>query len=709
MGSRLFRGPILSFILGACLFACVSTPVRAEETAAATEAHLVARARELKLWNHPQWINLVHYEKNLFGGYTSQADGLEFFTAKDGPTNPEAELFATIHALFRAPTPLELIRPKAVSDPGMYEALKKLTDEFDKEARAAKYPPAIYGQKLEEKKRALLGIVPDHPLCQFPARLRFFERELGWKGEGLPKIECFRLDEFRRRVDAQSVSIVFSSFFLNNPSSTFGHSFLRINSGLWQKYGKSRNELLDTGVNFAANVTTNNPITYALFGMLGLMPGTFLTVPYYLKVREYNDHEMRDLWSYDIDLTPDEVTMLIDHIWEEQSTFYFYKYFTENCSYHMFTLLDAAAPRLGLTKRLSFYVIPSDTIRVLYRTPGAVKAVTYRPSARAQFFYRLGNLNDAEREALDKLVDTHDVAALDPALPKESAARVLDAFSDQIELVSGDDLARDGSEAQKLKQRVLVKRASLGVKSETIEVPAPDRSAPHLGHGMRRASVGFARENDRGNSVTFGYRFSMHDFLDPGVGYARNMQVDMFGAWARVLTRPNQGFRSQFEFDELNIFKLTALTPLSRYYEARSIRAELGWKKMYDRDCEAGDRRCFPLNLEFGKGWVVDPGTHETLTLYGFLGGRFNHSPHYRGSNIRLGFGPRVGAVLYLNDDLRFGAFGEYYARIWAEDDFVFKTEATLRWGFTKGFALDATARRERDVNEGLAQLHFYY
>lgn len=671
---------------------------------AAEPAELERRATAKALWEHPQWINLVHYKKGLFGAYTSEADGLTFFTSPDGKTDPRAEMLATIRAYFRAPTAGELVKPIPLDDPRVQAELKKTMDALDPKRVSKEERDKIY----EDRKQELLKHDPDHPICQFPARLRFLQRELGWGGEGLPKIECYKLNDFRRRVDAKSVSLVFSSFFLNNPSSTFGHSFLRINSGLWAQYGDYRNELLDTGVNFAANVNTANPAFYALFGMLGLMPGTFTTVPYYLKVREYNDFESRDLWSYDLDLTPDEIAMLVDHLWEEIPTFYYYKYFTENCSYHMFTLLDAAAPRLGLADRLTYYVIPSDTVRQLYRTPGAVKNVTFRPSVRSTFFHRISEMNPQERASLDVLVDTREPDRLDPSLDKRSAARVLDAFSDQIELTAAEALADDTSEASKLKQRVLVKRATIGGKSENLVVPAPNRSAPHLAHGIRRLSLGFASEDDRGTSTTFGYRFAMHDLLDPGFGYARNMQIDMFGVWARVLNRPS-GFRSKFEFDEINIFKLHALTPLSRYYDSKSVHAELGWRKTYDRDCEGADRRCLPLALDYGPGWVIDPFGNETLSLFGFLQGHFAWSPNYQGSNFRLGAGPRIGAVVYFHDSLRFMVYGDLQARALAEDDVIFKSEATLRWGFLNEFSVDVTARRERDVSEGLAQLHFYH
>ncbi len=668
-----------------------------------TVENLLERARERRIDRHEQWKFLLHYTPGLFGGLSSQADGRDFFLAPDGRSNSAAELEATLRGFFRTPTAEELAPPKALSDEEVARELKKMQEAFSGKPREE------IDAELAKKQRELLPeAVLQHPVCRFPARLKFLKRELGWTGEGLPKIVCHRLEDFRRRLDAKSASLVFSSFYLSNPSSTFGHSFLRINGGLWSQYGNYRNELLDTGINFAAHVTVKNPILYPFLGMAGFYPGLFTAVPYYYKVREYNDFESRDLWSYDLALTSEELGMLVDHIWEEGSTHYDYFYFTENCSYHMFTLLDAAAPRFRLEERLPYYVIPSNTIRILNRVPGLVERVTYRPSVLSQFRHRLKQLNPRERSALDGLVRTRDPDRLNPELSKDSAARVLDTFSDQIELNSPEDLLKDGSAAQVLKQKVLVRRAALGVRSLPIDVPTPRKEAPELGHGMRRVSLARSFEADQGPATILGYKFAMHELLDPGMGYPRNMQIDFGQVRARYRDRP-EGFRKKFEFDEIGIFKLTALTPVSRYYSSRSIRADLGWRKTVERDCGNPDRRCLPLTLDFAPGAALDPSGDESITLFAFLNARFSYTPAYLGTNVRLGAGPRLGALIHLHDRLRFMVHSEVLARVWAREDFSFSSEATIRWGAFEDWAVDLTGKRERDWSETGAQIHYYF
>ena len=64
--------------------------------------------------------------------------------------------------------------------------------------------------------------------------------------------------------------------------------------------------------------------------------------PFYLKTQGYSNLESRDLWDYDLDLTPAQIAFLLKHAWEMGSTYSDYYFFTKNCSYQLLTLLEAA-------------------------------------------------------------------------------------------------------------------------------------------------------------------------------------------------------------------------------------------------------------------------------------------------------------------------------------------------------------------------------
>ena len=61
---------------------------------------LQLQAQQKKLADARIWHLLLKYNKDLFGGFTSEADGMDFFNSPQGKTNPESELQATLASFF---------------------------------------------------------------------------------------------------------------------------------------------------------------------------------------------------------------------------------------------------------------------------------------------------------------------------------------------------------------------------------------------------------------------------------------------------------------------------------------------------------------------------------------------------------------------------------------------------------------------------------
>ena len=271
---------------------------------------LKASAKAQRLVEAPGWRKLVHYRKTIFG-WSSEAHR-SFFLSPRGGSDPEAELEATLAGFFAEPPPIPEVQ---------------------------------------------------HPQCQFPARFAWLHGKLGFDFARLPVQRCPRFEEFWERVSARAATLVFSSYFLNSPASAFGHTLLRLDKSDGAREGR-RLELLDYGVTYAATVDTTNALVYAVKGLFGLFPGQFSSYPYYYKVREYNDYESRDLWEYDLALTPQQVSLLIAHLWELGSTSFDYYYISRNCSYHLLGALEAAAPELDLLAHVGY--VADDLYRTFY-------------------------------------------------------------------------------------------------------------------------------------------------------------------------------------------------------------------------------------------------------------------------------------------------------------------------------------------------------
>ena len=365
---------------------------------------LLARARAGRLAADPGWLRLGHYQRTLTGGWKSQADGKEFFLAKGGKTDPAAELEATLRGFF---------------------------DD---------------APKREEL---------DDAQCRFPARFAFLGRRLGFDLARLPPRRCPKLEDFLARTRPRGVTLVFSSYYLNNPASSFGHTLLRLDK-TGEARPEKRFELLDHGVDYSASVDTGNAVLYAAKGLLGFFKGEFKIYAYYYKVRQYGDYESRDLWEYELALLPEEVAMLAAHVWELGGTWFDYWYLDENCSYHVLSALEAAAPRLDLVSHVGrFVVLPSDTVLALFQNPGLVRAVHYRPSIRTQFEARARALGAAERRAVEELA--HEPAAPLPAsLGEAERAATLDAALDLFDLRNAKVILLGGDPEAARRRQVLL-------------------------------------------------------------------------------------------------------------------------------------------------------------------------------------------------------------------------------------------------------------
>src|SRR6185437_13142011 len=200
--------------------------------------------------------------------------------------------------------------------------------------------------------------------------------------------------------DPVGATLVFASYFLNNPASMFGHTLMRIDS---RRTG-SGNNLMNYGVNYAAATDTENSFLYALKGLTGAFQGRFAIFPYYTKVQEYNNWESRDLWEYELKFTPDQLNMMLLHLWELGGTYFDYYYFQENCSYHVLALLEIANPDLRLKDSFFFSVIPTDTVKLVMAQEGLVKNIVYRPAVLSQMNDKRLKMIKREKTILEKLV-----------------------------------------------------------------------------------------------------------------------------------------------------------------------------------------------------------------------------------------------------------------------------------------------------------------
>lgn len=598
---------------------------------------IVAKAHSRQLSHKKEWLRLGHYK-----GRTSQADGMDFFNAPNGKHDPDAELEGTI--------------------------------------------------------RALTGEVG---YCRFPARLDFLRRHLPEINDIVKPRVCPKFEMYRETLAARSVSLVFSSYYLNNPASAFGHTFLRINKADSGKEGR-RFELLDHGINYAATVTVENPILYAIYGIFGLFEGHFTRVPYYYKVREYNDYESRDLWTYDLNLSPEQVNRLVLHLWELGSTYFDYYYITENCSYHILSSLEPVMPDdVELTDGLPYVVVPVDTVRAIAAVPGLLKQVSFRPALRTVFDQRLALLDGPETDALEETINAEKPGTPRLAeLPPQSRAAVLDAAMDYVDFMHFKELIKEEENAPaRWKQKLLVARSQVPVVTGDVVSEPTLSETPHKGHATGRVGLDVGQEQARGATLGVSWRLALHDLLDPMGGYPDIAQIEFFRTRLLLLAD-----RQQVKLDDFSFFRVISLSPWNRFSRKMTWKVNVGAQTIRDESCPY----CLGAFGEVGGGLTLRPFPLERLFVTFTMDTTLALTSAMK-SFARPGFGPTLGIKAGLSADLNFLVQGGYRYYLFTPNPHSYLASAEARWRFLPDLALNLAAFHGPLGTEGNLGLFVYF
>lgn len=515
-------GPLLMRVL--CVVLTLTSSLAAADDYL-TELVAAASARSLHL--DPQWQALLHYKARagLFG-LRSLADDSRFFNAPDGKTNPQAELAATLAAFFS-------------------------TD----------------AETAEQQ----------NPQCRFMARYQWLKATLSFDANRLPEQPCARFHAWREKLDPERITLVFASAYLNNPSSAYGHTLLRVD-----RVGQADNtSLLAYAISYAARADDTNALLFGLKGLFGGYNGTYAMSPYYQKVAEYNDFENRDLWEYELALTPAEIERILAHVWELGPINFDYFFFDENCAYQLLLLLDVARPSLALADEFPLWAIPADTIRAVAQIPGLVRRTVFRPSRSTVLKTRIAGMDAGQIEralALARIGTPPDppIMASVPAAELDLAYDYLDYRRERGDL--------QGPEVAQRLRALLSARSKLDEPGE-LSIPTP-AVRPEQGH--RSGRIGLTLGRLEGHAFQeLRLRPAYHDLLDAQAGFLAGSQIDFFNV---VLRHANDSGQVALErFDIAHVVSLSLRDSLlkptawSAYFGADRLRKGDGTEGMRGR------------------------------------------------------------------------------------------------------------------------------
>lgn len=463
------------------------------------------------------WLALLHFSRER-GAMRSDVDDPSFFIARDGVRDPDHEWLADRNAFLLPP------------------------NELHRE---------------------------EHAQCRFPARFALMRRALGWSERDVPRVVCSEFDEYKRRLRATSLSVVFVTNYLNNPSSAFGHTLLYLGSG-----SERGSAIADYSVSFEADISGMSSAAYMRRGLFGGLIAGFRVEPLYLRVRKYERKEQRDLWLFPLRVSQEEIDQLIRHLWELKDARFSYGYLRGNCAQKILEVIQAIAPDYQLLPYRHLAVLPSEVSRRLVTHVGLAGEPTYRPSLWSQYGRQVARLTREERTQLKEMETTRTVAngasraTLTAALLWSEFATPYRAFRRAADNEEHTDL---------LWRRALwMSRVALGDSSEIAMVPSIDEPRSSLLQSHKPSRIALRGEYRSGIGALVGVQaqWLLHGPVDPPAGYPAFSGLEV----AKVdLAATSVG---GLLVDEVTVLRIENLAPVSDLQRHLAWRVELGGRRL---------------------------------------------------------------------------------------------------------------------------------
>lgn len=526
-----------------------------------------------RLADTPRWRALLHQYPAPFGsGWISQVDDDDFFLSDNGSINGAAELRATLEAFYRP-----------------------------------------------------VGDANQHAICRFPARWRWLNDALSLPPPPLTTAQCPERTQWLEIIKPHSVTLVFASSYLNSPSSMFGHTFLRIDP----EDVEEGSDWLSYAVNFGAEYRPeDNSLLYAWKGIFGGYPGFFSLLRYHEKINEYNRIENRDLWEYQLDLSPAQVQLLVDHLWELRNIDFDYYFFDENCSFRLLELLEVARPDVELTDGFEHRAIPIDTVRAVLEA-GLVSNTRYRPAAATQLQFQADRLS-AEHQHLAWALAHRKRPLTDPslaALPQAQRADILRVAYQHLRYRQSKTARDPDTAALSLDMLRLLRETSTG------EPPQPSRPAsPESGHDTLLIGLAGGRADSAG-LIDLRLRTSYHDLTDNATGYLNGAAINL----GELQVRQREDDSLQIEM--LNFVDINSHAPRNRFFSPITWRVRAGFDRVYAENDDALTAR-----VNGGAGVTYDIGNGHLA--YGMVIARLEYNPLLE-DDLGLGAGALTGTLWF--------------------------------------------------------------
>ena len=457
-------------------------------------------------------------------------------------------------------------------------------------------------------------------LCRFPARAKWLSDTLAIEKSAM-QVTCPELTEWMQKLAPEQLSIMFAQEYLDNPLSAFAHTLLRIDSKASVAdpsqihHAYALNDTVDGD-------TKDNFVLYAIKSMTGGYNNLIEIDPYPEKLAKYLQDDERDAWTYQLDLTPEEVQQIILHVWETKDLKLPYYFTSDNCASEILRLIDVVRPEQHLLSQLPYAVIPSDVVQLLNKE-GFLASTNYTP---ADSTLRQAQLNKVKQER--EQLGYHNN-------PKQTVNEIKSAQLNKVSSMSSD-----------------------GQTLLTHQIAVSDTN-PLNRHSLQMGSIGIGQRGDN-NYIDLGARAGYHDTLDNPSGFPQFFDLEGASATLRLYDTDNDKANQpkSVVLQNLTLIKGRSFNPVNSAKKGKTWGASIEATRVNDGSQQDGtDHLVGSLGYESGWSWAFgtpSAGTGEMppQLCYTFLAGTAQTG---RGINkgFRVGAGVNAGCRYQINNQLR--------------------------------------------------------
>ena len=510
---------------------------------------------EEDILNKKEWKQLLYYKEGI-----SEVNEEKFFLHKNGKNNPKEELLETLNSY----------------------STENINDESN--------------------------------ICKFPARYYFLSKYVDFKNYEKINKNCTKLNKWEYLKKTDSISLILVSGYVSNPASTFGHSFIKLNT--------KDNDLFSSSINYGALVPDNeNMLLYILKGLTGNYQSGYSDQYFYNQDLTYRDTEFRDMWEYELNLTEEEKDFILLHIWEITAKKYDYYFLNKNCGFRVTEMLNLTTKKDMLDKN-DLWFLPIETFQDLESfEKEKIKEVKFIPSNKRVFNAYFNKLNKEEKEITKKLLQNKFSKKEEfNKLEEESKIKILDFLI----LYYKQTLVIDNNEElKKIKDKVLIERFKYG-KSNIKEIKIKEIESPAKNTNPINTEILIG--NDK-NKEFIGIGFSPYKHTSLGIS---NLEYDdLIALEGRIGLTENKIFIDKFDFIKIKKINLDENNILDEFKYNWNL--HIGYEKFNE------EKKSF---IKGGVGYNIY--NKDNFILYTFIEGSINDDTY-------LSVIPNIGIEYQIN------------------------------------------------------------